>query len=141
MIITISGTAGSGKSTIGKLLAKKLNLKHYSTGDFMRKIAKKRNISLIELSELAEADLSIDQEIDNFSKDLAKQDNFIIDSRLAYHFIPNSIKIFLDANLGIRAQRISKDKRTDEPQDLQKLKKEIQQREKSEKKRFHKPIR
>ena len=46
MIITISGIAGSGKSTVAKLLAKKLNCKHYSVGDFMRQIAKEKNIPL-----------------------------------------------------------------------------------------------
>ena len=136
MIITISGKPGSGKSTIAKLLAEKLNLKHYSTGDFMRKIAKDRNISLIELSEIAESDLSVDQEIDNFSKSLAKEDNFIIDTRLGYHFIPNSIKIFLDADLDERAKRIQKDKRPDEPHDFEEIKKEIQRREQSEIQRY-----
>ena len=36
MKITISGKAGSGKSTIARGLAKKLELKHYSIGDLMR---------------------------------------------------------------------------------------------------------
>ncbi|MFC1801306.1 (d)CMP kinase [Nanoarchaeota archaeon] len=137
MIITISGKPGSGKSTIAKLLAQKLNLKHYSTGDFMRKIAKDRGISLIELSEVAESDLSVDQEIDNYSENLGKtEDNFIIDTRLGFHFIPNSIKIFLDAELKVRAQRILKDKRVDEPQNLEELEKEIQKREQSEIQRY-----
>ena len=67
MIITISGKAGSGKSTIAKELAKKLKLKHYSIGDLMRQIAKEKNISLIELSKLAEKDNSIDKELDNWN--------------------------------------------------------------------------
>ena len=46
MIIAISGKAGSGKSTIAELLAKKLKLKHYSIGNLMREMAKKKNISL-----------------------------------------------------------------------------------------------
>ncbi len=61
MIITISGKAGSGKSTIAKQLAKKLGLKHYSTGDFMRQMAKDKGVSLLELSRIAEKDKSIDQ--------------------------------------------------------------------------------
>lgn len=136
MIITISGKPGSGKSTIAKLLAQKLNLKHYSTGDFMRKIAQDRGISLIELSKVAEADLSVDQEIDNYTKGFAKEDNFVIDTRLGYHFIPNSIKIFLDADLKTRTQRIFKDKRPDEPTDFEQLEKEIQRREQSEIQRY-----
>lgn len=136
MIITISGKPGAGKSTLAKNLAKKLNLKHYSTGDFMRKIAQQRNISLMKLTELSESDLSIDQEIDNYTKELAQQDNFVIDSRLAYHFIPHSIKIFLDADLDERTKRILKEKRPDNPSDVEELKKQIQQREHSEEKRY-----
>jgi len=64
MIITISGKAGSGKSTVAKQLAKKLNLKHYSIGDIMRKLAKEKNISLNELSKLAEKDKTIDLTLD-----------------------------------------------------------------------------
>ena len=138
MIITISGRPGAGKSTIAKLLAQKLNLKHYSTGDFMRKIAQDRGISLIELSEVAESDLSVDQEIDNYAKNLVKEDNFVIDTRLGYHFIPNSIKIFLDADPKTRAQRIFKDKRQEEKGTLEELEKEIQKREQSEIKRYQK---
>ena len=138
VIITISGTPGSGKSTIAKFLAKKINLKHYSTGDFMRKIAKERNITLAELGEIAEADLSIDQEIDNWSKKLGEtEDNFIIDSRLAFHFIPQAVKIFLDADIKTRVKRIFKDKRPGESAKTKKdMEKEILQRQESESKRY-----
>lgn len=138
MIITISGTPGSGKSTIAKLLAQKLNLKHYSTGDFMRKIAKDRKISLAELGEIAESDLSVDQEIDNWSEKLGKtENNFIIDSRLAFHFIPQAVKIFLDADIKTRVQRIFQDKRPGESAKTEKqMEKEVLQRQESESKRY-----
>ena len=89
MIITISGIAGSGKSTVAKLLAKKLNYKHYSIGDFMRQIAKERKLTLLELSKQAEKDNSIDKELDKKQIELGKtKDNFVIDSRLGFHFCP-----------------------------------------------------
>ncbi len=106
MIVTISGTPGSGKSTVAKAVAKELNLKHCSTGDFMREIAAKRKMTLLELSKLAETTDEIDKEIDNKNKELAKQDNFVIDSRLAFHFMPKAIKIFLVVNPGEAAHRI-----------------------------------
>ena len=62
MIITISGALGSGKSTVAKILVRKFNLKHYSTGDFMREIAAKRGVTLLELSKLAETDKLWDTE-------------------------------------------------------------------------------
>jgi cytidylate kinase len=42
MIITIAGTVGSGKSTVGRIIAKRLGLKHYSIGDLMREMAEQR---------------------------------------------------------------------------------------------------
>lgn len=138
MIITISGIAGSGKSTVAKLLAKKLSLKHYSTGDFMREIAEKKGISLLELSRLAEKDQSTDIELDKRQKSLGKtQDNFVIDARLGFHFIPNSIKVFLEVDLNEAAKRIFNEKRQHEQyKDIQESIEKIKTRLKSEEKRY-----
>jgi len=138
MIITISGIAGSGKSTVAKLLAKKLNYKHYSIGDFMREIAKERNVTLLELSRQAEEDRSIDKELDKKQIELGKeQDNFVIDSRLGFHFIKNSIKVFLNVNLNEAAKRIFKEKREHEQyKDVQESIEKIKTRISSEDKRY-----
>jgi len=138
MIITISGIAGSGKSTIAKLLAKKLNYKHYSIGDFMREIAKERNLSLLELSRQAEEDHSIDKELDKKQIELGKtEDNFVIDSRLGFHFIKNSKKIFLEVDLNEAANRILKEKRQHEQyKDIQESIQKIKTRISSEDKRY-----
>ena len=138
MIITISGKAGSGKSTIAKNLAKNLKLKHYSIGDIMRELAKEKKISLIKLSKLAEKDSSIDLELYKKQIDLRDKDNFVIDGRLTAHFIPFAdLKIFLDCNDKIRAGRILEDERKDEKsKNAQQLIKKIKQREQSERKRY-----
>jgi CMP/dCMP kinase len=138
MIISIGGKPGSGKSTVAKLLAKKLKLKHYSNGDFMREMAKERNLSLLELSKIAETDKSIDLELDKRQIELGKKENnFIIDSRLGFHFIPNSKKVFLDADIEIRAKRILNDRRdTEKNASLKEAMKNILTREKSESKRY-----
>jgi len=106
MIIAISGTPGSGKSTVAKALAKELSFKHYSTGDFMRQMAKDRGITLMELTKQAETDISIDHDIDDMTKKLASEDDFVIDSRLAFHFLPNAIKVFLKVAPEVAAKRI-----------------------------------
>lgn len=111
MIISISGTPGSGKSTIGKEVAKKLKLKHYSLGDFTRKLAEKHKMSVLEYMKSAEKDENIDKEIDDVQIELGnKEDNFVIDSRLGYYFIPHSIKIFLKCSAKESAKRIFSDK-------------------------------
>lgn len=143
MIITISGNPGSGKSTVAKIIAQKLNLKHYSTGDFMREMARKRNISLAELGKIAEKDRSIDEELDNWQINLGKtEDDFVIDARIGFHFIPKSIKIFLAADLKTRAERILKDvevkklRKEETVEDINDAMKQMREREKSETTRY-----
>ena len=141
MIITISGKAGSGKSTIAKLLSEKLNLKHYSIGDLMRAMATEKGLSLLEFNKMAEKDSSIDLELDNKLKDLGKtKDNFVVDGRLTAFFIPHAqVKVFLDADDKVRAQRILNDRRQHEKsKSLKETIANIKKREESEKKRYQK---
>ena len=139
MRITISGKAGSGKSTVAKLLSKKLRLKHYSIGDLMRVMAMEKGIALLELNKVAEKDKSIDFELDNKLKELGKtKDDFIVDGRLTAFFIPNAdIRVFLETDDNVRAERILKDKRQQEKsKNLEEAINSIKKREESEKKRY-----
>lgn len=139
MRITISGKAGSGKSTVARLLSEKLGLRHYSIGDLMRAMANENGIALLELNKLAEKDKSIDFELDGKLKELGKtHDNFVVDGRLTAFFIPNAeFRIFLDAEDKVRAERILKDKRQQEKsRSLKETIHNIKKREGSEKKRY-----
>ena len=139
MIITISGKAGSGKSTVAKIIAAKLNLAHYSIGDLMREMAKEKDISLIELNNLAEKDKTIDKELDDKLIKLGKEKkDFVIDGRLTAFFIPHAdLKVFLDADEKVRAQRILKDKRDQEKNtSMEEAVLNLKKREMSEKKRY-----
>jgi len=111
MIITISGSAGSGKSTIGRLLAIKLGYKYYDIGDLRRQMAKKKGMTIEELNDLGENDSSTDVEADELTKRLAEtEDNFVIQGRIAYYFIPKSFKVFLTVSDEVAAERLLKDK-------------------------------
>ncbi|MBN2454822.1 nucleoside monophosphate kinase [Candidatus Woesearchaeota archaeon] len=141
MIITISGTPGSGKSTAAKLVAEKLSLKHHSIGDLMRAIASKRGVSLLELSKIAETDKKVDEELDAAQVELGKkEENFVIDSRLGFHFIPNSFKVFLKVDSEEAAERIFAADRVDEKENVsfEQTVKNIEKRKKSEKLRYEK---
>jgi len=147
MKITISGTLGSGKSTVAKIVANKLRLKQYQSGGFMRQMATERGITLNELQSIAERNRNIDDEIDKRQKKLGREeDNFILEARLGYHFVPDSIKIYLKTSIKEAAKRILKSMHAKdeerEKEGLQKDEKEIIKslniRRESEKKRYQK---
>lgn len=142
MIITISGDAGSGKSTVAELVARKLKVRHYSVGDFMRQIAKKRKMTLLQVSKLAEKDTTIDEELDDMQTELGKtEDHFVLDSRLGWHFIPKSFKVFLKVDINEAARRIfndSKRKGEEENRTLEVTEENIRERKASELERYKK---
>ncbi|MFT5831819.1 MAG: cytidylate kinase [Candidatus Paceibacteria bacterium] len=106
-IITIAGKPGSGKSTTSKALAQTLELKHFSSGDFFRAIGKERGIDVFQTNLVAESEKEIDELVDQKLRDLgADEDNMIIDSRMAWHWMPYSFRVYLDLDLEIAAKRI-----------------------------------
>ncbi len=144
-IITIAGNLGSGKSTTGKILAGILGYKRYSSGDFMRKIAEERKITLAELSAEAEADESIDREIDEYVKKIENKNKIVIDSRLAYHWIPESFKVFLSLPTQVGAERMLADlqknptrahEQKETPKSVEDVAKPVEERLASERKRY-----
>ena len=110
MIISFSGAAGSGKSTIAKMLAKELNWPRYYIGGIRRQKAAERGLTLAEYNILGEKDFSTDKEVDLFQKELGeKEDNFIIEGRTSWFFIPHSLKIYLDVSPKEGANRVYND--------------------------------
>ncbi|MBI2142107.1 cytidylate kinase family protein [Candidatus Woesearchaeota archaeon] len=106
MIITISGSPGSGKSTVADIVADKLGMRRYSVGGLMREMAAKRGMTILGLSRLAEKDKAVDDELDSRQRQLGKEDGIVVDSRLGFHFIPNSFKVFLHVSPKEAARRI-----------------------------------
>ncbi|MAS87554.1 MAG: hypothetical protein CMH30_06220 [Micavibrio sp.] len=138
-IVTLTGDLGSGKSSLSKLLCASLKAEYYSTGFAQRAIADKMGISTLELNKLADTDSSIDDKIDGVFKDLAQtKTNLVVDSRMAWHFLPRSFKIRLKVNPFIAAERVMKDdKRQSEAYDsVEQAVDMIEQRKKSERERF-----
>lgn len=139
MKITISGKPGSGKSTVARIVAEQLGYTHYSMGDLQRQIAKDKGLTMLELAALEEKDPSIDQKVDEKQRYIGNtEDNFVMDGRISYHFVPDSLKIFLDIDEDTGAERIFREKRADEKfSSVEKAKHEIAQRVMSERKRYN----
>jgi cytidylate kinase len=140
MIITISGDAGAGKGSVGRLLAKKLNYKFYSMGSVRRKYAAEKGITLDELNKRAETDSTSDNLVDSYQEKLGREeDDFVLDSRLGFHFIPQSIKVYLTADLKERARRIVNDKRGQENYaSVEEAEQKLEERKRSDQRRYKK---
>ncbi len=137
-VITVSGKPGSGKSTVAELLHKKLGLSYVYSGMIFRETAKKYKMSLEDFGKLCEKNSRIDKELDKKQIKILKKGDVILEGRLAgWHAYRNNItsfKIFINANLKTRVNRII----TRENGDLEKRKKEIIERERSESARYKK---
>lgn len=139
MVITISGRPGSGKSVVASKVARELNLSHVSAGDFMREMAAERGVSILELSRVAEAGDEIDREIDARTVHLAEQGgDFVMDARLGWHFIPDSVKVFLEVDPLVAAERIFEARRRSEVENvtLEQTRLAVHDRTESERKRY-----
>lgn len=108
-IITIAGNNGGGKSSASTGVSNLLGYQKKSTGDFMRKMASERGITLEELAELAEKDPSIDIALDDYNREIGKEENIVLDSRLGFHFIPEAFKVFLFCDSKTAAKRVIED--------------------------------
>lgn len=110
MIITINGMPGSGKTTVAKKLAKKLGYRHFYIGGIRRQMARKMGLTLEEFNKLGEKKIFTDKKVDDYQKKLGKtKDNFVIEGRTSFYFIPHSIKIFLYCSNMTGAKRIWND--------------------------------
>ena len=139
MIITISGRPGSGKSVVAARVAAALGIPHVSAGDFMREMAAERGVSILELSRSAQSSDSIDREIDSRTVRLAAESGgFVMDARLGWHFIPQSIKVFLDVSLEEAGRRVFEAKRGAEREnvDFKSTLGAIKERTESERQRY-----
>ncbi|MCM2339046.1 MAG: AAA family ATPase [Burkholderiales bacterium] len=105
-IITICGGLGSGKSSTAKKVAQILGYDHFSSGDFFRQVGLELGLSINEINKRAETDKKIDEMTDQKLRDLNDKNKIVIDSRTAYHWIPESFKVYLDLPKEIAKNRI-----------------------------------
>ncbi|HBB49713.1 TPA: hypothetical protein DEQ22_01150 [Candidatus Nomurabacteria bacterium] len=105
-IITICGGLGSGKSSTAKKVAQILGFQHFSSGDFFRQTGLELGLSVNEINKRAETDPDIDYRTDEKLRNMRNAEKVVIDSRTAYHWIPESFKVYLDLPSEIAKTRI-----------------------------------
>ncbi|PIZ86041.1 hypothetical protein COX94_01240 [Candidatus Nomurabacteria bacterium CG_4_10_14_0_2_um_filter_33_9] len=142
-IITINGDLGSGKSSTAKGVAKALGFKHFSSGDFFRQVGLELGLSVTETNIRAETDKKIDEMTDQKLRNLNNETRVIVDSRTAYHWIPESFKVYLDLSPEIAQNRILKSiksdilrKKSENISTIEEVYKKMKERFESEQKRY-----
>lgn len=134
VLVAVSGKHGGGKSTIAKAIAEHFDLEYVSAGSIFRRMAKERDMDVVEFTKFVENHPEIDKQIDNQMKQEAKAGNRVLDSQLAYHFA----KPYNPINLLVIAKEKDIVKRVSERENisLEEARREIEIRERNEKNRF-----
>ncbi len=117
MIITISGTPGSGKSSVGKIVAGRLGYERLYMGALYRKMAREMGITVEEENLLAEKDPSFDRKIDDeIRKAVEGKDDLVIESRTAaglfrkWGMRKDTLHVLLKCDLREAARRVFRQK-------------------------------
>jgi cytidylate kinase len=117
MRITLSGDLGSGKSSVGRRLSELLGIPYISAGQLFREIGQISNLDALATNLAAETNTDIDAAVDGRTRDLDRDvPDFIIDSRMAWHFVTNAVRVFLSVSqdtaiIKLRERRESEIKR------------------------------
>lgn len=127
-VIALSGPPGSGASTIGKLLARRLELKYFSPGKYFKKLSKEKNETKAALSYLQTKvgrSKELHEHIDNLQIKKAKKGDIVLEGTLSIHFLKNlaDYKIWIDASIEKRAERTSKRDKIPMKEAIKKIKK------------------
>ena len=105
-VICISGMSGSGKNSVGALVAKSLRLR--LVNPTFKNLAKVRGVSLMEYQKMANSDSHIDRDFDRAVKAEAKRGNCVITTWLGPWMAAKCMRVWLHADQKTRAARIAK---------------------------------
>lgn len=119
IVICIGGMAGTGKSTLARKIAEKYGLRYFSGGDALRVLALEEGYKPLERGwwESGEGmrflarrgkDHKFDEAVDKELLKVARKGNVVLDSWTMPWLLKNGFKIWLEASLEKRAQRMAK---------------------------------
>ncbi|MBR6737832.1 MAG: cytidylate kinase family protein [Clostridia bacterium] len=136
--ISLAGDLGSGKTTIGDILTKEYNLKKVSVGEFLREMATEHGMDVLTFNTYMESHPEFDKILDDRLKSYEHKDgDFLFDSRLAWHFVPSSFKVYMTVDPVTAAKRImGANRATESYENVEEAAKKIKERRKSENQRY-----
>lgn len=110
-LVTISGLPGAGTSTLGRAVAAALDLAHVDGGQVFRALAAERGHDVHAFGAVAEADPSIDQELDARLARHGAGGDVVLESRLAGWIATNegldALRVWLHCDDDERARRVA----------------------------------
>jgi CMP/dCMP kinase len=118
MVICIGGMAGSGKSTVARKLAEKYKLKYLSGGDALKALAVEEGYKSLgpgwwesregmRFMEEREKDHRFDEAVDRKLLQMARKGNVVLDSWTMPWLLEGAFKMWLEASMEKRAERIA----------------------------------
>ncbi len=110
--IAISGLPGAGSSTLGKALAKELNLSFFSPGDFFKSLSKekKQTYAALDIWKTKEGSSEdFHKNLDSIQKEMGKKGNIVIVGKLSVFMLKDiaDLKVWIKATLEKRAMMVS----------------------------------
>lgn len=104
--VVLNGDLGSGKTTLSILLAQRMGIRRVSVGDLYRTLAAQHGMTALQINRHAELDDKIDHYVDQLQSDVAASgEQLVVDSRLAWHFFTDAVKVHVIADPTVAARR------------------------------------
>jgi CMP/dCMP kinase len=136
LTLTVGGLAGTGTSTLCRVLADRLALPYAYAGGIFREEAARRGLSLAEFNALCQADPSVDRSLDDRQVELLERGGLILEGRmagwLAHHHGIAATRVWVTCDEDERIRRITE--RDGEDPEVQRAR--TRERERSELERF-----
>ena len=120
----MTGVPCSGKSSVAAYLENKYGFEIIKVSQKMREEAKKMGMNILEFNNyLLQNDLSgqFDKTLDEWTREMGekrKGDKVIFDSRLAWNFVPESFKVFIDCSEKTMVERLKNSDRDASEKDV-----------------------
>ena len=110
--VYLIGMMGSGKSTIGKILAQKLNYRFFDTDILIEKVAQ-RTIPEIFATEgesyFRDLETKVLQELSAYNHSAIATGGGIVEKPVNWSFLRQGLIVWLDADLEVLQQRVAQD--------------------------------